>query len=183
MSIFFIPIIASKARFDSSPPAASASISTRGVICQEIPHLSLHHPHWLSCPPLPTIAFRLFLIFSRNLERECFVMHEHGTAIEAETRYAQDREFDRQLVALFSAWIVARGLVHGADRAVGKGCSIKAGSSLSVFVVPQANCVLGHCLAFCVGTSSLNGLLARLFPQDVGVVARSTTRSYLATVC
>src|SRR5262249_30623858 len=34
MSIFFIPIIASKAPFASSPPAASASVSTRGVICQ-----------------------------------------------------------------------------------------------------------------------------------------------------
>jgi ABC-type branched-subunit amino acid transport system permease subunit len=34
-SIFFIPIIASNARFASSPPAASASVSTRGAICQE----------------------------------------------------------------------------------------------------------------------------------------------------
>src|SRR5262249_45437879 len=58
MSIFFISIIASKARFASSPPIASASVRTRGVICQEIPHLSLHHPHWLSCPPSPTIAFQ-----------------------------------------------------------------------------------------------------------------------------
>src|SRR5690349_16450632 len=57
-SIFFISIIASKARLASSPPAAIASVSTRGVICQEMPHLSLHHPHWLSCPPLPTIAFQ-----------------------------------------------------------------------------------------------------------------------------
>src|SRR3954452_9573653 len=57
-SIFPISIIAAKARLASSPPAASASVSTRGVICQEIPHLSLHHPHWLSCPPLPTIAFQ-----------------------------------------------------------------------------------------------------------------------------
>src|SRR5262249_60974840 len=56
MSIFFIPIIASNARFASSPPAASASVSTRGVICQETPHLPLHQPHALSCPPLPTLA-------------------------------------------------------------------------------------------------------------------------------
>jgi len=35
MSIFFIGIIASKARFASPPPAASASVSARGVICQE----------------------------------------------------------------------------------------------------------------------------------------------------
>ena len=51
-------IIASNARFASSPPAASASVSTRGVICQETPHLSLHQPHALSWPPLPTIAFQ-----------------------------------------------------------------------------------------------------------------------------
>ena len=57
-SIFFIPIITSNARFASSPPAASTSVSTRGVICQETPHLSLHQPHALSCPPLPTMAFQ-----------------------------------------------------------------------------------------------------------------------------
>ena len=48
MSIFFIGIIASKARVASPPPAASASVSARGVICQERPQRSLHQPHWLS---------------------------------------------------------------------------------------------------------------------------------------
>lgn len=47
-SIFLICIIASNARFASPPPRASASVSTRGVICQDIPHLSLHQPHALS---------------------------------------------------------------------------------------------------------------------------------------
>ena len=56
MSIFFIGIIAAKARFASSPPAASASVNARGVICQERPQRSLHQPHWLSVTPLPTIA-------------------------------------------------------------------------------------------------------------------------------
>jgi hypothetical protein len=51
-------IIASNARFASAPPAASASVSARGVICQETPHLSLHQPHALSAPPLPTMAFQ-----------------------------------------------------------------------------------------------------------------------------
>ena len=51
-------IMALKARFASSPPAASASVSTRGVICQEIPHRSLHQPQALSWPPLPTMAFQ-----------------------------------------------------------------------------------------------------------------------------
>src|SRR5512144_1830015 len=57
-SIFFIDIIASKARLASAPPAASASVSARGVICQERPQRSLHQPHALSWPPLPTIAFQ-----------------------------------------------------------------------------------------------------------------------------
>ena len=39
-----------------------------------------------------------------------------------------------------SARIVAGRIVHGTDRAVGKGCSIEAGSSLGVLVVPQATC-------------------------------------------
>ena len=56
-SIFFMSIIASNVRRASSPPIASASVSTRGVICQLTPHLSLHQPHALSWPPLPTMAF------------------------------------------------------------------------------------------------------------------------------
>ena len=57
-SIFFIFIIASNARLASSPPAAIAAVSTRGVICHETPHLSLHQPQALSWPPLPTMAFQ-----------------------------------------------------------------------------------------------------------------------------
>ena len=55
-SIFVISIIASNARFASAPPTASASVSTRGVICQEMPHLSLHQPQALACPPLAMMA-------------------------------------------------------------------------------------------------------------------------------
>ena len=47
-----------KTTFASLPPAASASVRMRGVICQDRPQRSLHHPHWLSLPPLPTIAFQ-----------------------------------------------------------------------------------------------------------------------------
>src|SRR5262249_36818836 len=98
------------------------------------------------------VAVRLFLIFGRDLKREGFVMFEHRTAVEAETGYAEDREFNRQHVALFSAGIVAGRMVHSTDSTVGEGCSIEAGSSLGVLVVPQANGVLGHCLAFSVWT-------------------------------
>src|SRR5690242_7457475 len=75
-------------------------------------------------------------------------MLEHGTAIEAKTRYAEDGEFHRQHVTLLSTGIVAGRMKHGTDRVVGKGCSIKAGSSLRVLVAPQANCVFEHCLVF-----------------------------------
>jgi hypothetical protein len=58
MSIFFIVIIAAKARFAAPPPAASASVSVRGMICREKAPASLHHPHAFSMPPLQTIAFQ-----------------------------------------------------------------------------------------------------------------------------
>jgi hypothetical protein len=57
-SIFFIVIMASKARLASAPPAAIASVSVRGVICQERPQRSLHQPQSLSWTRLPTIAFQ-----------------------------------------------------------------------------------------------------------------------------
>ena len=57
-SIFFISIIASKARLASAPPAAIALVRARGVICQDNPQRSLHQPQALSSPPLPTIAFQ-----------------------------------------------------------------------------------------------------------------------------
>jgi uncharacterized protein len=100
------------------------------------------------------VAVRLFLIFGRDLKREGFVMLEYGTAVEAETGYAEDREFNHQRVALLSARIVARRMVHGADIAIGEGRSIEAGRSLGVLVVPQTNCVLGHCLALRFGKYS-----------------------------
>jgi hypothetical protein len=59
MSIFFIFIIASNARLAAARSGSVvASSSARGVICQDKPHLSLHHPHMLSVPPLLTIAFQ-----------------------------------------------------------------------------------------------------------------------------
>ena len=58
MSIFPIGIIASKARLATARRVVVASSRTRGVICHEKPHLSLHQPHALSSPPLPTIAFQ-----------------------------------------------------------------------------------------------------------------------------
>src|SRR4029077_8850208 len=94
------------------------------------------------------VAVRLCLVFGRDLEREGFVVLEHRAAVEAETGYAEDREIHRQHVALLSAGIVAGRMEDRTDRAVGKGGGIEAGSRLRVLVVPQANCVLAHCLTF-----------------------------------
>ena len=38
--------------------SVTASERTRGVICHDRPHLSLHQPQSLAWPPLPTIAFQ-----------------------------------------------------------------------------------------------------------------------------
>ena len=92
MSIFFMPIIASNARFASSPPTASASVSTRDVICQDAPFV-LHQPHSLSCPPIADdgvpVAVGLLLILGGDLEREGFAMFERETAVKADTRDAR----------------------------------------------------------------------------------------------
>jgi len=49
MSIFLIVIIASNARLAAARSGSViAARRTRGVICQETPHLSLHQPHSLS---------------------------------------------------------------------------------------------------------------------------------------
>src|ERR1051325_7995077 len=58
MSILSMSIIAAKTRLASAPPAAIASVNTRGVICQEIPQRSLHQPHHFASPPLVIIAFQ-----------------------------------------------------------------------------------------------------------------------------
>src|SRR4030095_15269492 len=94
------------------------------------------------------VAVGLLLIIGGDLKRESFVMLERGTAVEAKTRDAGDREFYRQHVALLAGGIVTGGAVDGAHGAVGKGFGVEAGSSLGVLVVPQANRVLGHCLSF-----------------------------------
>ena len=54
-SIYFIVLIASNTCFATSPPLAIASVRTRGVICNDRPHLSLHLPHALSRPPFSTM--------------------------------------------------------------------------------------------------------------------------------
>jgi hypothetical protein len=90
MSIFFIGIIASKARLASSPPAASASVSVRGVICQERPQRSLA-PSALSllaavADDRVPVAVRLLLIVGRDLEGKGLAVREFRAAVESHTR-------------------------------------------------------------------------------------------------
>src|SRR3954464_2564540 len=75
-------------------------------------------------------------------------MFELGTAVEADTRDAGYLEFNDQNVPLFAGWEVARRTPDGADRTVGKGLGIKASGGLGILVVPNANCVLCHCMSF-----------------------------------
>jgi hypothetical protein len=58
MWIFFIFIIASNALCGRTVGIARCVQQRPRGICQDKPHLSLHHPHALSVPPLLTIAFQ-----------------------------------------------------------------------------------------------------------------------------
>src|SRR5262249_4774203 len=90
------------------------------------------------------VAVGLVLIVGSNLEREGFVMLERGTAVEADTRDADNREFDYQHITRIAVWIVTGCTVDGAHHAVGKGLGVEVGSSLGVLIVPEANRVLCH---------------------------------------
>jgi hypothetical protein len=79
---------------------------------------------------------------------EGFVVFECGTAVEADTRDAGNREFDHQYITRLAGWVVTGCTVDGAYHAVGKGLGVEAGSSLGVLIVPEANCVLCYCESF-----------------------------------
>src|SRR5262245_25844675 len=94
------------------------------------------------------IAVGLGLIVSGNLERKGFAMFEHGTAVDADTRDAGNFEFDYQHISLLAGRVVTGCPANGTHRAVGKGLGIKASSGLGVFIVPDTNRVLCHCMSF-----------------------------------
>ena len=111
MSIFPICIIASKARLAAARSgSAIAAIRARGVICHDSPHLSLHQPHALSWPPLPTMAFHKRSVSAWSsvaTKRKSFRVLEGGAAVQPEARYAHDSELDRQDIALLAGRVVA----------------------------------------------------------------------------
>src|SRR4051812_14767774 len=100
------------------------------------------------------VAVGLLLIVGGDLEREGFVVLEHGTAVEADAGYSGDREFDHQHVALLAGRVVTGCTADGSHRAVRKGRGVKAGGSLGVLVVPDADRVLCHGMSFCLEPNS-----------------------------
>ena len=88
-SIFCIVIIASNARLAAALSGlVIASSRTRGVICQEKPHLSLHQPQSLSCAAVVDdrvpVAVGFFLVLGDDHEADRFIGLEIGPAVEAD---------------------------------------------------------------------------------------------------
>src|SRR3954463_3908208 len=107
MSILRIVVIASNARLAAALSGLLlARSSARGVICQEKPQRSLHQPHSLSCPPLPTMAFHitvgLFLVVGQDHEADRLIGLKIGSAVQADERPAEHGELDREFGALRS---------------------------------------------------------------------------------
>src|SRR4029453_3597983 len=94
------------------------------------------------------IAIRLSLIVSGDLEQKRFIMFKRRTAVETDTGDAGNFELDRQHISLLARWIVTGCTVDGTHRAVGKRFGIKSSSGLGILIVPEANCVLCHCMSF-----------------------------------
>src|SRR5258706_7850157 len=120
------------------------------------------------------VAVGLLLIVGGDLEREGFVMFEGRTAVEPDTRDTGNYEFDCQHVALLAGWEVTGRTVDGAHRAVGKGLCVEPGSSLGVFIVPEANRVLCHCMSVRFHCASFHFADSGLQRAAKGVVPRAT---------
>jgi hypothetical protein len=144
-SIFFIGIIASNARFASSPPAASASISARGVICHDRPAVLAPAARAFLAAVADDgvpVAVGLFLVGRRDLEGKRLAVLERRAAVEAEAGNAENGELDGQDLALLAARVGARCLVDGRDLAIRKCCRVEARRFERVLVVPETDRVL-----------------------------------------
>src|SRR6476646_6800417 len=94
------------------------------------------------------IAIGLGLIVSGDHERKGFAVLELRTAVEADTGDAGNLEFDHQHISLLAGWVVTGCTPDGAHCAVWKGLGIKSSSGLGILIVPDADCVLCHCMSF-----------------------------------
>ena len=145
MSIFFIVIIVSKARFASPPPAANASVSARGDLPGEAPAVlaptALAFRAAIADDRVP-VTVRLFLILRRDLEGKRLGMLERRATIETETGNAQNSELHRQHVVLLAARIVTGSPENSGYFAIREGGGVELRRRMSVFVVPDADRVL-----------------------------------------
>src|SRR6188474_3467213 len=94
------------------------------------------------------IAVGLGLIVSGDHERKGFAVLELRTAVAADTGDAGNLEFDHQHISLLAGWVVTGCTPDGAHCAVWKGLGIKSSSGLGILIVPDADCVLCHCMSF-----------------------------------
>ena len=150
MSIFFMVIMASKARLAAARSGSvQARVSCTGVICHEMPQRSLHQPQALSWPPWPTdgvpVAVGLGLVGGGDLEREGLAVSEGGPAVEPHAGQAEHGELDHQHVSLLAIGVVARRAVDGADGGIGEGGGVEARGCFGIAVEPQADGVAGGC--------------------------------------
>src|SRR5215203_4225743 len=90
------------------------------------------------------VAVGLCLILRRDLEGKGLTVLVVRPAIESDTGYARDGEFDNQGIACFAVGIVARRTVDCADTALGKCFRVEARGLFGIVVVPEADRVLGH---------------------------------------
>jgi hypothetical protein len=117
MSIFFICIIAARAR---DAAAVSASLANRGrisgTICHDTPNLSLSQPHMLSLPPSASRADHrpvgLRLIFRQHADRGGGRVLEHVSGGQDHHRRTGKGELDDHGI------VRAAVIDHGVDPAV-----------------------------------------------------------------
>src|SRR3569623_2335167 len=93
------------------------------------------------------VAGGLGLIIRGDLEGEGFALLESETAIEAETGNPCNFEFNGEHIALLAGWVVAGRTMNSRHRADGKGFGIKTGGRFGIFVVPETDRVLRHCMS------------------------------------
>ena len=133
-SIFRIFIIASNARFASSPPAANASCQNPwrnlpgdSPLILAPAALALLTAITDDCVP---VAVGLFLIVCRDLERKSLVMFEFGATVQfSDTPYTGDHEFHRYDIAFLAGRKVVGRAMNAANLAIGKNLRVKRAAS------------------------------------------------------
>jgi hypothetical protein len=114
MSIFFICIIASKARLAAAASGpVTASVRAIGVVPFVLAPTAGAFLAAVADDGVP-VAVRFGLVNGCDLKRERFVVLERGSAIETDAGNAHQVEFDRQRVPFLPRRKVSRCAVHRA---------------------------------------------------------------------